>query len=264
MHSYDVTGYPDIAKECLEFFAKSQKPDGNFLSQSQQYDGWGEAVWGYAQHYRITHDKAFAEWALPQIARAVDWLHQARAADPLHIIPASDVRDNEFVPGHFDRLQLSCPRWASCCHPDGCRNGACRPGAKLAGRVRQLARGILQGARCAGRRTQRIHSAGARRANGRIRLGQPAERGAGADLDPHDRPSDSDAEDNAGQIRRRHYDLCQWRVPAPLPDHQEHHDGDDSWRPAAGDRRVLCDIGAYQRDQCRLRVQHQALGRPQL
>ncbi|MGD0891995.1 MAG: hypothetical protein ABR923_10705 [Terracidiphilus sp.] len=100
-HSYDVTGYPNIAKQDLEFFAKSQKPDGNFLSQEQQYDGWGEAVWGYSQHYRITHDRDFAEWALPQIARAVDWLKQARAADPLHIMPASDVRDNEYVPGHL-------------------------------------------------------------------------------------------------------------------------------------------------------------------
>ncbi len=101
VHSYDVTGYPEIAKQDLEFFAKSQKPDGNFLSQPQQYDGWGEAVWGYSQHYRMTHDAAFAEWALPQIARAVDWLKQARAADPLHIMPASDVRDNEYVPGHL-------------------------------------------------------------------------------------------------------------------------------------------------------------------
>ena len=101
VHSYDVTGYPQIAKECLEFFAKKQQPDGNFLSQPQQYDGWGEAVWAYAQHYRITHDKGFAEWAIPQIDRAVDWLHQARAADPLHIVPASNVRDNEYVPGHL-------------------------------------------------------------------------------------------------------------------------------------------------------------------
>ncbi len=92
---------PTIARQDLDFFAKSQLPDGNFLSQSQQYDGWGEAVWGYAQHYRITRDKAFAEWALPQINRAVAWLKTARAADPLHIMPASDVRDNEFVPGHL-------------------------------------------------------------------------------------------------------------------------------------------------------------------
>jgi len=117
VHSYDITGYPQIARECLDFFAKSQKPDGNFLSQPQQYDGWGEAVWAYAQHYRITHDKAFAEWALPQIDRAVDWLHEARAADPLHIVPASDVRDNEYIPGHLtgynflalDGLRLAIP-----------------------------------------------------------------------------------------------------------------------------------------------------------
>ncbi|MGA2848521.1 MAG: hypothetical protein ABSE46_05970 [Terracidiphilus sp.] len=101
VHSYDVTGYPEIADQDLRFFAKSQKADGNFLSQPQQYDGWGEAVWGYSQHYKMTHDKAFAEWAIPQIDRAVDWLKQARAADPLHIMPASDVRDNEFVPGHL-------------------------------------------------------------------------------------------------------------------------------------------------------------------
>ena len=126
VHSYDVTGYPQIARECLDFFAKSQKPDGNFLSQPQQYDGWGEAVWGYAQHYRITHDKAFAEWALPQIDRAVDWLHQARAADPLHIVPASDVRDNEYVPGHLtgynflalDGLRLAIKMAAETGHAD--------------------------------------------------------------------------------------------------------------------------------------------------
>jgi len=101
VHSYDVTGYPAIAEQDLSFFAKSQKADGNFLSQPQQYDGWGEAVWGYSQHYHMTRDKAFAEWAIPQIDRAVDWLEQARAADPLHIMPASDVRDNEYVQGHL-------------------------------------------------------------------------------------------------------------------------------------------------------------------
>ena len=101
VHDYDITGYPVIARQCLDFFAKSQKPNGNFLSQPQEYDGWGEAVWAYGQHYRITHDRQFAEWALPQIARAVEWLKLVRAKDPLHIIPASNVRDNENVPGHI-------------------------------------------------------------------------------------------------------------------------------------------------------------------
>ncbi len=124
VHSYDVTGYPQIASECLRFFARSQQPDGDFLSQAQQYDGWGEAVWAYAQHYRMTRDKAFAEWAIPQIDRAVDWLDAARAADPLHIVPASDVRDNEYIPGHLtgynflalDGLRVAIPMAAQTGH----------------------------------------------------------------------------------------------------------------------------------------------------
>jgi len=130
VHSYDVTGYPLFARQDLEFFAKKQLPNGNFLSQAQQYDGWGEAVWAYGQHYRITHDKAFAEWALPQIARAVDWLKQARAADPLHIMPASNVRDNEYVKGHLtgynflalDGLRLAIQMAEETGHADLARN----------------------------------------------------------------------------------------------------------------------------------------------
>lgn len=101
VHDYDITGYPEIAREILDFFARKQLPNGNFLSQPEEYDGWGEALWAYGQHYQMTHDKEFAEWALPQIARAVDWLKRARAADPLHIIPASNVHDNENGPGHI-------------------------------------------------------------------------------------------------------------------------------------------------------------------
>jgi hypothetical protein len=101
VHSYDVTGYPVIARQVLDFFARWQTPDGNFISQSQQYDGWGEALWAYGQHYQITHDRAFAEQVFPSIVRAVAWLKQARAADPLHLMPASNVLDNEYIPGHL-------------------------------------------------------------------------------------------------------------------------------------------------------------------
>lgn len=101
VHSYDVTGYPVIARQVLDFFAERQLPDGNFLSQAQQYDGWGEALWGYGQHYRITHDRAFAQQVFPSIVRAVAWLKTARATDPLHLMPASDVLDNEYIPGHL-------------------------------------------------------------------------------------------------------------------------------------------------------------------
>ncbi len=101
VHSYDVTGYPVIARQVLNFFADWQTPDGNFLSQPEQYDGWGETLWAYGQHYRITHDRAFAEQVFPSIVKAVAWLKQARAADPMHLMPASDVLDNEYIKGHI-------------------------------------------------------------------------------------------------------------------------------------------------------------------
>ena len=98
---YDTSGYPQIARAILDFFPTRQQPDGNFLSQPGQFDGWGEALWTYGEHYRITHDKTFAAAAYPHIVRAVAWLERAVAADPLHIMPATDVRDNEYIPGHL-------------------------------------------------------------------------------------------------------------------------------------------------------------------
>ncbi len=98
---YDATGYSDIAGQVLSFFPFRQQPDGNFLSQPGQYDGWGEALWAFGEHYRRTHDLAFANEVYPHVLRAVNWLVKARAADPLHIMPKSDVRDNEYVAAHL-------------------------------------------------------------------------------------------------------------------------------------------------------------------
>jgi len=98
---YDASGYSDIAEQVLSLFPSRQEPDGNFLSQPGQYDGWGEALWAFGEHYRRTRDLRFAERVYPLAVRAVDWLIKARAADPLHIIPMSDVKDNEHVAAHL-------------------------------------------------------------------------------------------------------------------------------------------------------------------
>ena len=98
---YDTSGYPDIARQVVNFFGARQEPDGNFLSQPGQYDGWGEALWTYGEHYRMTHDKAFAALVYPRIQRAVAWLKKAMAEDPLHIMPSTDLRDNEYISGHL-------------------------------------------------------------------------------------------------------------------------------------------------------------------
>ena len=102
MHSYDVTGYSGIAGQCLAFFAKSQKPDGNFLSQPQQYDGWGEAVCGRTRSTTASHTTRLLPNGRFRRSR-VRWIGCTRRVppNPLHIVPASDVRDNEYVRGHL-------------------------------------------------------------------------------------------------------------------------------------------------------------------
>ena len=98
---YDATGYKDIGSQVISFFETRQQLDGNFMSQPGQYDGWGEALWCFGEHFRRTHDLAFAQEIYPRVVRAVDWLIQARAKDPLRVMPDSDVRDNEYVSGHL-------------------------------------------------------------------------------------------------------------------------------------------------------------------
>ncbi|HEY6953580.1 MAG TPA: hypothetical protein VI758_14325 [Bacteroidota bacterium] len=97
---YDLSGYHEIARQCLEFFGRWQQNDGNFVSQGGQYDGWGQTLWAYGQHYRITHDKQFAEAVYPSILRAFEWLRNARKSDPLRLVPVTSPGDNEDITGH--------------------------------------------------------------------------------------------------------------------------------------------------------------------
>jgi hypothetical protein len=98
---YLLSGYFDIARQCLRFFSRWQQPDGNFVSQGGQFDGWGQTMWIYGQYYRFTHDKEFAEVVYPSILKAVDWFIKARAMDPLHLMPETSPGDNENINGHI-------------------------------------------------------------------------------------------------------------------------------------------------------------------
>jgi hypothetical protein len=97
MSAYDVAGYPDLVRQSLRFFLKFQEPNGLFISQPGQYDGWGQALWAFGRYYRFSHDRAFAEEVFPAVQRAVKWLHEARQADPLHLMPATNPGDAEFT-----------------------------------------------------------------------------------------------------------------------------------------------------------------------
>jgi hypothetical protein len=97
---YDLTGYPEYAGQAIDFFAQWQKPDGNFLSQGGQFDGVGQVLWAYGQHYAMTRDHAFASEVFPAVERAVAWIEQARQSDSLHLLPATTPGDNERITGH--------------------------------------------------------------------------------------------------------------------------------------------------------------------
>ncbi len=99
--SYILSGYFDIAHQCLDFFPRWQQPDGNFVSQGGQFDGWGQTMWVYGQYYRFTHDKEFADKVFPSMLKAFDWLVKARASDPLHLMPKTSPGDNEDIEGHI-------------------------------------------------------------------------------------------------------------------------------------------------------------------
>ena len=94
--AYDLTGHAHRAGQCLRFFLHTQKPDGNFISQPGQHDGWGEALWAIGQHYQLTGDLAFARKVFPNVRRAVAWLTTARQQDPLHVLPGGNPHDDEF------------------------------------------------------------------------------------------------------------------------------------------------------------------------
>jgi len=100
VRAYDVTGYHKIAEQCLDFFLKWQREDGNFVSQQGQYDGWGQTLWAIGQHFHITRDQDFAEKFFPAVERSVHWLSEARSEDPLHIMPVTTPGDNELITGH--------------------------------------------------------------------------------------------------------------------------------------------------------------------
>jgi hypothetical protein len=99
VHAYDLTGHSRNAAEALSFFATFQKPDGEFLSQPGEHDGWGEALWAYGQHFQLTGDRHFARNVFPRVQRAVAWLKQARSADPLHMLPGGAPHDDELPEG---------------------------------------------------------------------------------------------------------------------------------------------------------------------
>ncbi|HWJ51722.1 MAG TPA: hypothetical protein VNR42_11910, partial [Solirubrobacteraceae bacterium] len=97
----DLVGLHTQAEENLAFLDTFQQPDGLFISRSQQYDGFGQALWVLAQHAQLTQSPAFAAAQLGRMQSAIDWLSAVGATDPLGLLPAGTPGDDELASGHI-------------------------------------------------------------------------------------------------------------------------------------------------------------------
>ncbi len=97
----ELWGHHDIARRTLEHYHLYQKEDGLFYSYKGQLDGFGQALHTLGMHAILTNDREWAESVYHHFPPAVEWLRKARAEDPMHIMPATTVRDNEFITGHY-------------------------------------------------------------------------------------------------------------------------------------------------------------------
>ncbi len=98
---YDFWNFPETAEKVLRHFLKYQDEDGNFLSQPGQLDGFGQSLFAFGEHVRLTHDAAFACEVFPAVEKAVGWLQDKLDKDPFGLMPPTNAMDNEQIIGRY-------------------------------------------------------------------------------------------------------------------------------------------------------------------
>ena len=78
----EEAGLWEPARKAIEVYTKSQRDDGRFESQKNQFDANGQALWALWQYYRITGDRAWLERVYAQMHKAGEWIVQARRSNP--------------------------------------------------------------------------------------------------------------------------------------------------------------------------------------
>jgi hypothetical protein len=98
--AFDYAGRHDWAAQALEHFFAWQQSDG-IIYQPPQLDGWGQALFAFGQHWRLSGDQAWARRVYPRLARAVRGIFARTAQDPLGLVPVAPPYDNEAIFGHY-------------------------------------------------------------------------------------------------------------------------------------------------------------------
>jgi hypothetical protein len=97
----EEAGLWSAASNAVAVYLRSQRPDGRFESQKDQYDANGQALWTLWQYWKITGDLPWLRQAYPLMRRAADWArtvrHRAAADSPFTgLLPAAPA-DGEYL-----------------------------------------------------------------------------------------------------------------------------------------------------------------------
>jgi hypothetical protein len=92
----DDMGLENIARECMLYALKYQKPDGSLMQVNSPnlYESFGHVLWSWGRHYLLTRDDAFLHQVYPGVLKAMDWEMRITRTDPLGLIPAATVHDD--------------------------------------------------------------------------------------------------------------------------------------------------------------------------
>ncbi len=100
VNAFDLAGRHGWAEQGLDHFLKCRQQSG-IICQPPQWDGYGQTLWAFGSHWRLTGDDAWARRVYPDLARHVRGVFAEVARDPLGLVPAAPPYDNEAIDGHY-------------------------------------------------------------------------------------------------------------------------------------------------------------------
>ncbi|MFA7369517.1 MAG: discoidin domain-containing protein, partial [Kiritimatiellales bacterium] len=99
-HSLDLAGHPQWAEQGLNYLLTLAKPDGR-ICKDPAWDGYGQILWAFGAHWRLTGDDAWARKVYPGLVRHLRGVFAHIATDPLGLVPIAPPYDNESITGHY-------------------------------------------------------------------------------------------------------------------------------------------------------------------
>jgi hypothetical protein len=98
----DYLGLPEIAGKAALYSIKAQSAEGAYVGRddtavTHYWEMFGNTLWTWGRHYRLTRDAAFLHQVYPSVLRAMDWEKRITEKEPLGLMPTFGVPDDAFL-----------------------------------------------------------------------------------------------------------------------------------------------------------------------